>query len=119
MRISNGRAGPGGGDYDGRDEPLYRADGARLNPKLKIIARASEEDAEKHLVTAGADSVVSPYFLRDIGSRSLFAAACGEFSGYGDHSPGIDLEIGQILSVRIRRLRGKPLRLRGYGRIAV
>jgi voltage-gated potassium channel len=32
-----------------------------LNPKLKIIARASEEDAEKHLIKAGADSVVSPY----------------------------------------------------------
>jgi voltage-gated potassium channel len=32
-----------------------------LNPKLKIIARASEENAEKHLVTAGADHVVSPY----------------------------------------------------------
>jgi len=32
-----------------------------LNPRLKIIARASEEEAEKHLVTAGADSVVSPY----------------------------------------------------------
>ncbi len=32
-----------------------------INPKLKIIARASEEDAEKHLKTAGADSVISPY----------------------------------------------------------
>ena len=32
-----------------------------LNPNLKIIARAAEEEAEKHLVTAGADSVVSPY----------------------------------------------------------
>lgn len=32
-----------------------------LNPKLKIIARASEEDAEKHLRTAGADTVISPY----------------------------------------------------------
>jgi len=32
-----------------------------LNPKLNIIARASEEDAEQHLVTAGADHVVSPY----------------------------------------------------------
>ena len=32
-----------------------------LNPKLRIIARASEDDAEKHLLTAGADSVVSPY----------------------------------------------------------
>jgi voltage-gated potassium channel len=32
-----------------------------LNPGIKIIARASEEDAEKHLLTAGADSIVSPY----------------------------------------------------------
>src|ERR1700746_1476501 len=34
-----------------------------LNPRLKIIARASEEDAEKHLLKAGADSVVSPYLF--------------------------------------------------------
>jgi voltage-gated potassium channel len=32
-----------------------------LNPKLRIIARVSEEAAEKHLLKAGADSVVSPY----------------------------------------------------------
>jgi voltage-gated potassium channel len=32
-----------------------------LNPRLKIIARASEEPAEKHLKTAGADVVISPY----------------------------------------------------------
>ena len=32
-----------------------------LNPKIKIIARASEEEAEKHLLKAGADHVVSPY----------------------------------------------------------
>ena len=32
-----------------------------LNPKLKIIARASEESAGKHLIKAGADTVISPY----------------------------------------------------------
>jgi voltage-gated potassium channel len=32
-----------------------------LNQKLKIIARASEEEADKHLLKAGADHVVSPY----------------------------------------------------------
>lgn len=32
-----------------------------LNPALKIIARASEETAQKHLKTAGADTVISPY----------------------------------------------------------
>lgn len=32
-----------------------------LNPNLNIIARASEENAEQHLLTAGANHVVSPY----------------------------------------------------------
>jgi voltage-gated potassium channel len=32
-----------------------------LNTGLKIIARASEETAQKHLKTAGADVVISPY----------------------------------------------------------
>jgi voltage-gated potassium channel len=32
-----------------------------LNPKLNIIARAAEEEAEPHLVKAGANHVVSPY----------------------------------------------------------
>ena len=32
-----------------------------INSTLKIIARASEENAEKHMRSAGADEVVSPY----------------------------------------------------------
>jgi voltage-gated potassium channel len=32
-----------------------------LNPNLKIIARASEEESAKHLTKAGANSVISPY----------------------------------------------------------
>jgi voltage-gated potassium channel len=32
-----------------------------INPSLKIIARASEDRAQKHLKTAGADVVISPY----------------------------------------------------------
>lgn len=32
-----------------------------LNPKLNIIARASDEGAEQHLITAGANHVISPY----------------------------------------------------------
>jgi voltage-gated potassium channel len=40
-----------------------------LNPKLKIIARASEEDAEKHLKTAGADIVIYLITSRAIESR--------------------------------------------------
>ena len=58
-----------------------------LNPHLKIIARASEDGAEKHLLTAGADSVVSPYSFRRTTYRAItFAPACGELSRYGDDS---------------------------------
>jgi voltage-gated potassium channel len=32
-----------------------------LSSSLRIIARASDENAEKHLKTAGADTVISPY----------------------------------------------------------
>lgn len=68
-----------------------------INPKLKIIARASEEAAEKHLLTAGADTVISPYlfagsriaqtFLRP-GVMSFFDAAHGHL--------GLDLEMDEI-----------------------
>ncbi len=34
-----------------------------LNPKLEIIARAGEEDAEKKLLRAGANRVISPYHI--------------------------------------------------------
>lgn len=35
--------------------------GRELNPKLEIIARAADESAEKKLLRAGADRVISPY----------------------------------------------------------
>jgi voltage-gated potassium channel len=68
-----------------------------LNSKLKIIARASEEAAEKHLLKAGADLVVSPY--ASAGRRiaqsflqphvlSLFDTATTQL--------GMDLEIGEV-----------------------
>ena len=60
-----------------------------LNTKLRIIARASEEDAEKHLLTAGADSVVSPYLFAGSPHRPVFPApARGQFSRHRHHPPG-------------------------------
>jgi voltage-gated potassium channel len=69
-----------------------------LNPKLKIIARASEEDAEKHLLTAGADSVVSPYlFAGQRIAQSFLRPHVVTFLDTATTHLGIDLEIGQIL----------------------
>ena len=68
-----------------------------LNPRLKIIARASEEDAEKHLLTAGADSVVSPYLFA--GQRivqSFLRPHVVSFLDTATTHLGMDLEIGEI-----------------------
>jgi len=68
-----------------------------LNPRLKIIARASEEDAEKHLLTAGADSVVSPYhFAGQRIAQSFLQPHVVSFLDTATTHLGMDLEIGEI-----------------------
>jgi voltage-gated potassium channel len=68
-----------------------------LNPKLKIIARASEEDAEKHLLTAGADSVVSPYtFAGNRIAQSFLRPHVVSFLDTATTHLGLDLEIGEV-----------------------
>lgn len=68
-----------------------------LNPNLKIIARASEDGAEKHLLTAGADSVVSPYtFAGQRIAQSLLRPHVVSFLDTATTRLGMDLEIGEI-----------------------
>ncbi len=68
-----------------------------LNPKLRIIARASEEDAEKHLRTAGADQVISPYTFA--GHRIAQAFLRPNFVDFLDLAmvdQSVDLQIEEI-----------------------
>jgi voltage-gated potassium channel len=68
-----------------------------LNPKLRIIARASEEMAEKHLLTAGADSVVSPYvFAGQRIAQSFLRPHVVTFLDTATTHLGMDLEIGEV-----------------------
>jgi voltage-gated potassium channel len=68
-----------------------------LNPRLKIIARASEDDAEKHLLTAGADSVVSPYhFAGQRIAQCFLRPHVVSFLDAATTHLGIDLEIEEI-----------------------
>jgi voltage-gated potassium channel len=68
-----------------------------LNPQLRIIARASEEDAEKHLLKAGADSVVSPYhFAGQRIAQSFLRPHVVSFLDTATTHLGMDLEIGEI-----------------------
>jgi voltage-gated potassium channel len=69
-----------------------------LNPKLRIIARASEEEAEKHLVSAGADTVISPYtFAGHRIAQSFLRPHVLDFLDIATAREGkLDLEIEEI-----------------------
>jgi len=81
-----------------------------LNPHLKIIARASEDGAEKHLLTAGADSVVSPYsFAGQRIAQSLLRPHVVSFLDTATTHLGMDLEIGEIHIAAASTFTGKTL----------
>ena len=81
-----------------------------LNPHLKIIARASEDGAEKHLLTAGADSVVSPYsFAGQRIAQSLLRPHVVSFLDTATTHLGMDLEIGEIHIKPASTFAGKTL----------
>jgi voltage-gated potassium channel len=81
-----------------------------LNSQLRIIARASEEDAEKHLITAGANTVVSPYhFAGHRIAQSFLRPHVLDFIDNATVHLGVDLEIAQIVVPEHSRLAGQSL----------
>ena len=81
-----------------------------LNPSLKIIARASEENAEKHLLKAGADSVVSPYtFAGQRIAQSFLRPHVVSFLDATTTHLGMDLEIGEIQVTTNSEFAGKTV----------
>jgi len=81
-----------------------------LNPRLKIIARASEDAAEKHLLTAGANSVVSPYsFAGQRIAQSLLRPHVVSFLDTATTHLGMDLEIGEVHITSGSMFAGKTL----------
>src|SRR5437016_3021049 len=81
-----------------------------LNPKLKIIARASEEDAEKHLLTAGADFIVSPYsFAGQRIAQTFLRPHVVSFLDTATTHLGMDLEIGEISVPKHSSFAGKTI----------
>lgn len=81
-----------------------------LNPRLRIIARASEDDAEKHLLTAGADAVVSPYhFAGQRIAQSFLRPHVVSFLDTATTHLGMDLEIGEIEVNRGSTFSGKTI----------
>jgi voltage-gated potassium channel len=81
-----------------------------LNPQLRIIARASEEDAEKRLLKAGADSVVLPYlFAGQRIARSFLQPHVVSFLDSATTHLDMDLEIGEICVANASPVAGKTI----------
>ena len=77
---------------------LYVVLSARgLNPKLRIVARASEEGAEQKLIRAGADNVISPYHLGGIRiAHTMLKPAVVDFIEFATRSGNLELQIEEI-----------------------
>ena len=90
-----------------------------LNPHLKIIARASEDAAEKHLLTAGADSVVSPYsFAGQRIAQSFYVHMSSAFWILPLRIWASTWRSGKFTSHRAPCLPGKLWRVRGSAKSA-
>jgi voltage-gated potassium channel len=90
-----------------------------LNPQLTIIARASEEGAEKHLLKAGADSVVSPY---NFAGQRIAQCSCARTSSAFLTPPqltsGWTLKLARFRSMQTLSSPERPSAARAFARSA-
>ncbi len=77
---------------------LYVVLSARgLNQNLRIVARASDEGAEQKLKRAGADSVVSPYFIGGLRiAHTLIKPAVVDFIEFATRSGNLELQMEEV-----------------------
>ena len=81
-----------------------------LRPDLKILARASEEEATSKLLRAGASQVLSPYHF--VGHRMAQLLLRPNVLDFVDAAFGrerLDFEIGEVNIAATSRLVGKKL----------
>ncbi len=90
---------------------LYVTLSARaLNPEIHILARASDIDIEKKLRMAGADQVISPYYI--CGKRMASWAmkpATSDFLDTVMHNSSLDFSLQEITIPEGSTLAGKNL----------
>jgi voltage-gated potassium channel len=77
---------------------LYVVLSARgLNQNLRIVARASEEGAEQKLRRAGADSVVSPYYIGGLRiAHTLIKPAVVDFIEFATRGGNLELQMEEV-----------------------
>lgn len=99
-------------------ENLYVVLSSRgLNSKLLIVARAGEEGSEQKLIRAGADRVVSPYYIGGLRiAHAVLKPAVVDFIEFATKSGNIALQIEEIIVQRSSKLAGNNLDQCGIGR---
>jgi voltage-gated potassium channel len=99
-------------------ENLYVVLSARgLNPNLTIVARAGDEGSEQKLMRAGADRVVSPYYIGGLRiAHTVLKPAVVDFIEFATKSGNIDLQMEEITIKDNSGLVGLTLDECGIGR---
>jgi len=99
-------------------ENLYVVLSARgLNPDLIIVARAGEEGSEQKLLRAGANRVISPYYIGGLRiAQMVLKPAVVDFLEFATDSGNIDLQMEEIPVSEVSGLAGLTLDQCGIGR---
>ncbi len=99
-------------------ENLYVVLSAReLNPDLFIVARAVDKEAESKLKRAGADKVVSPYFIGGLRiAHTILRPTVVDFIEFATRSEHIEIQIEEIKVSSGSGLVGKTIAQSGIGR---
>ncbi|KAF0135329.1 MAG: TrkA-N domain-containing protein [Candidatus Saganbacteria bacterium] len=81
-----------------------------LNPKLFIVARASQKETQEKLKKAGADRVISPYFIagRRMAAMAVKPVAVDFFDTIM-HSEHLELDMGEFCIKETSKLANKSL----------
>ncbi len=82
----------------------------QLNPSLNIVARASLKDTEKKLTMAGANKVISPYFISGVRMAAMATRPVAiDFLDLVTHSGLVDFSLFQTTVPTSSPLNGKSL----------
>lgn len=97
---------------------LYVVLSARgLNPTLRIVARATDETVEKKLLRAGADHVVSPYFIGGLRiAHTLLKPAVVDFIEFATRSGNLELQMEEVKVGETSKIRDLSLSASGIGK---
>jgi voltage-gated potassium channel len=88
-----------------------------LNPTIYILSRAGDEAAERKLMSAGANHVVSPYLMGAARMvNAVLRPAIVEFVDLVVERKHLELQLEEITVKDNARFKGKPLRESGIRR---